>query len=149
MCTFFRQKLTTPFLNQRKGENDRRKYFMINLHERILPTSAGVEPVTSWSPVRWRIQLSYRGRHSWVENVRNNAIPVLSEFEIVSLPAFSSSLASCRADDSRCSDLTCSISCSTRRWASATFGTCSGNPSPCKHKFYIIRKTNGNWSQRL
>ena len=22
-----------PFLNQRKGENDRRKYFMINLHE--------------------------------------------------------------------------------------------------------------------
>ena len=24
---------------------------MINLHERILPTSAGVEPATSWSPV--------------------------------------------------------------------------------------------------
>ena len=36
---------------QRKGENDRRKYFMINLHERMLPTSAGVEPATSWSPV--------------------------------------------------------------------------------------------------
>ena len=35
-----------PFLNQRKGENDRRKYF-INLHERILPTSAGFEPATS------------------------------------------------------------------------------------------------------
>ena len=29
LCTFFRQKL--PFLNQRKGENDRRKYFMINV----------------------------------------------------------------------------------------------------------------------
>ena len=29
------------FLNQRKGENDRRKYFMINLHKRMLPTSAG------------------------------------------------------------------------------------------------------------
>ena len=24
---------------------------MIDLHERMLPTSAGVEPVTSWSPV--------------------------------------------------------------------------------------------------
>ena len=24
---------------------------MINLHERMLPTSAGVEPATSWSPV--------------------------------------------------------------------------------------------------
>ena len=34
-----------PFLNQRKGENDRRKYFMINLRERMLPTSAGVTPV--------------------------------------------------------------------------------------------------------
>ena len=28
------------FLNQRKRENDCRKYFMINLHERMLPTSA-------------------------------------------------------------------------------------------------------------
>ena len=60
LCTFFRQKL--PFLNQRKGENDRRKYFMINLHERMLPTSAGVEPATSWSPIGRRIQLSHRGR---------------------------------------------------------------------------------------
>ena len=51
-----------PFLNQRKGENGRRKYFMINLHERMLPTSAGVEPATSWSPVERRIQLSHRGR---------------------------------------------------------------------------------------
>ena len=30
-------------MNQRKGENDRRKYFTINLHERMLPTSAGVD----------------------------------------------------------------------------------------------------------
>ena len=29
------------FLNQLKEENDSRKYFMINLHERMLPTSAG------------------------------------------------------------------------------------------------------------
>ena len=27
----------------------------------MLPTSAGVEPVTSWSPVGRRIQLSHRG----------------------------------------------------------------------------------------
>ena len=33
---------------------------MINLHERMLPTSAGVEPATSWSPVGQRIQLSHR-----------------------------------------------------------------------------------------
>ena len=33
-----------PFLNQRKGENDRRKYFVITLHERMLSTSVGVEP---------------------------------------------------------------------------------------------------------
>ena len=32
---------------------------MINLHERMLPTSA--EPATSWSPVGRRIQLSHRG----------------------------------------------------------------------------------------
>ena len=28
----------------------------------MLPTSAGVEPATSWSPVGRRIQLSHRGR---------------------------------------------------------------------------------------
>ena len=36
------QKLTTALLELAEGENDRRKYFMINLHERILPFSAGV-----------------------------------------------------------------------------------------------------------
>ena len=46
-----------PFLNQRKEENDRRQYFMINLHERMLPTSVGIEPATSWSPVGRRILL--------------------------------------------------------------------------------------------
>ena len=35
---------------------------MINLHERMLPTSSGVEPATSWSPVGRRIQLSHRGQ---------------------------------------------------------------------------------------
>ena len=37
---------------------------MINLQERMLPTLAGVEPATSWSPVARRIQLSHRG-HQW------------------------------------------------------------------------------------
>ena len=35
---------------------------MINLHEKMLPTSAGIEPATSWSPVGRRIQLSHQGR---------------------------------------------------------------------------------------
>ena len=38
---------------------------MINLHERMLLTSAGVEPATSWSPVGRRIQLSHQGRLHW------------------------------------------------------------------------------------
>ena len=38
------------------------KNFMINLHKRILPTSVGVEPATSWSPVGRHIQMSHRGR---------------------------------------------------------------------------------------
>ena len=45
---------------------------MINRHDRMLPTSAGVEPATSWSPVGQRIQLSHRGRQkhgSYVGNV--------------------------------------------------------------------------------
>ena len=33
----------------------------------MLPTSAGVEPATSWSPVGRRIQLSHRGRLIWIE----------------------------------------------------------------------------------
>ena len=34
-----------PFLNQRKGENGRRNYFMINLHKRMLPDMR-IEPVS-------------------------------------------------------------------------------------------------------
>ena len=33
-----------PFLSQLKGENDRRKYFMINLQERMLLDPAGSNP---------------------------------------------------------------------------------------------------------
>ena len=82
-----------PFLNQRKGENDRRKYFMINLHERMLPTSAGVEPATSWSPVGRRIQLSHRGRYTFAihdtytgrcsfSNLRDTSVQELTHFRL-------------------------------------------------------------------
>ena len=47
----FARNWQLSFLNQRKGENERRKYFMINLHERMLPGPAEIEPVASWSPV--------------------------------------------------------------------------------------------------
>ena len=41
-CTHcFTSNLQLPFLNERKGENDHRKFFMINLHERILTTQQG------------------------------------------------------------------------------------------------------------
>ena len=41
-----------PFLDQQKGENDYRKYIMINLHEKMLPNPMGIKPATIWSPVR-------------------------------------------------------------------------------------------------
>ena len=40
-----------PFLNQRKGENDRRNYFMTKLHERML-LDLSIEPASAWSTVR-------------------------------------------------------------------------------------------------
>ena len=44
LCAFIARNWQLPFLNQRKGENDSRKYFMINLHERMLPTRCGSNP---------------------------------------------------------------------------------------------------------
>ena len=41
----------TVFLDSGEEMNDRRKHFMINLHERMLPETAGIEPKTSWSSV--------------------------------------------------------------------------------------------------
>ena len=37
----FARNWQLPFLNKQKRENDRRKYFMVNLHERMLLTWAG------------------------------------------------------------------------------------------------------------
>ena len=51
---------------------------MINLHERMLPTSAGVEPATSWSPVGRRIQLSHRGMFVPNFKILGDVVPVKS-----------------------------------------------------------------------
>ena len=60
---FFARNWQLPFLNQRMGENDSRKYFMINLHTRMLLDLAGVKPTTSWSSVRhpsdWATEASH------------------------------------------------------------------------------------------
>ena len=46
-CAYsFARNWQLPFLNQRKGENDRSKYFMTNLQVRMVPTPARVEPAT-------------------------------------------------------------------------------------------------------
>ena len=37
----FTRNWQLPFMNQQKGENDRRKYFTINLHRRMFPTGRG------------------------------------------------------------------------------------------------------------
>ena len=55
---------------------------MINLHKRMLPTSAGVEPATSWSPVGRRIQLSHRG---WLRYNSFHAIPYLESWALAGL----------------------------------------------------------------
>ena len=41
-----------PFLNQRKGENGHRNYFMTNLHERMLPDLTHTRWMCIW-PARW------------------------------------------------------------------------------------------------
>ena len=41
-----------PFLNQLKGQNDDRKYFMIKSPWKNVADQAGVKPATSWLPVR-------------------------------------------------------------------------------------------------
>ena len=56
-----------PFLNQWKGENDNRKYFMVNLHKKMLATlgggggGGGGWTATSWSSVgcAWKTKLIY------------------------------------------------------------------------------------------
>ena len=45
---YFARNWQLPFLNQRKGENDRRKYFMIKCPRKNVADLAGVEPATTW-----------------------------------------------------------------------------------------------------
>ena len=67
----FARSWQLPFLNQRKGENGRRKYFMIKVHEWMLPTRRGVEPAISWSPVgrasNWATKAGKYGILSWLK----------------------------------------------------------------------------------
>ena len=48
----FARNWQLSILNQQKGENDHRKYFMMEFHIRMSPDPAEIEPTTSWSPVR-------------------------------------------------------------------------------------------------
>ena len=57
MCIVFRQKLTTLFLNQRKGENRRRKYLIKNVAGPGGDRTRDLQ-ITS----RTRVRLSHRGR---------------------------------------------------------------------------------------
>ena len=60
---------------------------MINLHERMLPTLAGVEPMTSWSPVRRRIQLSHRGGYGCSYSLHIYKILITLIYELYALEA--------------------------------------------------------------
>ena len=50
------------FFYQQKEENDHRKYFMINLHERMLPNPRGDQARYLLITSRSRIWLSHRDR---------------------------------------------------------------------------------------
>ena len=47
----FARNWQLPFLNQRKGENDRRKYFATKSPQKSDADTEGVESATSWSYV--------------------------------------------------------------------------------------------------
>ena len=74
----FARNWQLPFLNKQKRENDRRKYFMVNLHERMLLTWAGVVGqtrgldllVSSWACVCW----GWGGGGGWVHSVYSRLV---------------------------------------------------------------------------
>ena len=61
----FARNWQLPFLNQLEGQNDHRKYFMINLYKRMLLCPAGIEPATSWSPVGRTSDWATEANHSF------------------------------------------------------------------------------------
>ena len=64
LCTFFRQKLTAV---EKKRLNDLRKYFVTNIHQRILSELPGTETRDFLITDCTRIRLSHRGRFATTE----------------------------------------------------------------------------------
>ena len=62
-----------PILDHRKGENDRRKYFMISLHERMLPAPAGsnLQPPDHQSDAH-PTEPPRPNTHTWLEPISNS-----------------------------------------------------------------------------
>ena len=71
-----------PFFNQRKGQIDRRKYFMIKSTRKIVADLAWVESATSWSPVRrvsdWATEAGWLPKESPVLKLLNYTVESLS-----------------------------------------------------------------------
>ena len=78
----FARNWQLPFLNQRNGESDRRKYFMINSPWKNVGDLAGVEPTTSWSPVGCASNWATKAGHIlWVHTVEPRYLE-LAYFEL-------------------------------------------------------------------
>ena len=81
----FARNWQLPFLNQQKGENDRRKHFIIKSPRKNVANPAGVESAISWSPVgrasNWATEAGLRlGNQSW----KDNGLSVLPLWSIIS-----------------------------------------------------------------
>ena len=57
-------------MNQRKIENERRKYFMIKRHERMLLELVEIEPATSWVSGNFEFLIEDVFRHCRYLNFR-------------------------------------------------------------------------------
>ena len=79
---YFARNWQVSSLNQWKGANDFRKYFMINLHDRMLLDPARIEPIAScltafWTRVSKPLRQSVRNglaQSGW-PHIFNNQIP--------------------------------------------------------------------------
>ena len=78
-----------PFLNQKKGENEHRNYFLISLYKRMLLDPAGIKPSTSPSQVRcashwaWLISLG---------PVVQSVVSLTSSLRVISLTILADSI---------------------------------------------------------
>ena len=98
---YFGRNWQVLFSNQRKGENDRRKYFMMNQHEKMLPTRrwSPVGRASNWateaSPEQWIHMCSTHGckrdkpieqlacKLQYSENALFNVNPYIAPFNII------------------------------------------------------------------